>query len=130
MAIIDCDAHVEESEATWSYLPPEWHMFRPFAVKFPQDTYFGSHDAAWVIDYKIRLYAANPTIMTRATQKGTEIPIQEMNDVPGRLAAMHAAGHPRSAQRIVPGAGHFFRDMDDELVDAVAEWLATLHDDP
>ncbi len=48
----------------------------------------------------------------------------------GRLAAMHAAGNPRSAQRIIPGAGHFFRDMDDELVDAVAEWLATLHDDP
>ena len=92
MAIIDCDAHVEESEATWSYLPPEWHMFRPFAVKFPQDTYFGSHDAAWVIDYKIRLFAANPTIMTRATQKGTTIPIQEMNDVPGRLAAMDSMG--------------------------------------
>jgi len=39
------------------------------------------------------------------------------------------AGHPLSAQRIVPGADHLFRDMDDELVDAVAEWLATLGDD-
>ena len=88
MAVIDCDAHVEESDATWSYMPEEWRMFRPFAVTFPQDTYFGSHDAAWVIDYKIRLFAANPTIMTRATQKGTSIPIQELADIPGRLAAM------------------------------------------
>ena len=46
-----------------------------------------------------------------------------------RLAALQAAGNPRSTQRIVPGADHFFRDMDEELVDAVAEWLATLHDD-
>ena len=92
MPIIDCDAHVEESDATWGYMPEEWRMFRPFAVTFPQGTYFGSHDPAWVIDYKIRLFAANPTIMTRATQKGTSIPIQEMADVPGRLAAMDAMG--------------------------------------
>ena len=45
---------------------------------------------------------------------------------PARLAAILAAGNPRSAQRIVPGAGHFFRDMDEALADAVAEWLATL----
>ena len=52
-----------------------------------------------------------------------------LREAPARLAAIRAAGNPRSAQRIIPGAGHFFRDMDDELVDAVAEWLATLHDD-
>ena len=48
---------------------------------------------------------------------------------PDRLAAMQAAGHPRSAQRMIPGADHFFRDMDEELVAAVAEWLSTLGDD-
>ena len=47
-------------------------------------------------------------------------------EAPGRLAAIRVAGHPRSAQRIVPGAGHFFRDMDEELAGAVTEWLATL----
>ena len=52
-----------------------------------------------------------------------------LREAPARLAAIRAAGNPRSAQRIIPGAGHFFRDVDDELVDAVAEWLATLHDD-
>ena len=47
-------------------------------------------------------------------------------EAPHRLAAIRAAGNPHSAQRIVPGADHFFRDMDEELVDAVVEWLATL----
>ena len=50
-------------------------------------------------------------------------------EAPERLAAIRAAGDPRSAQRMVPGADHFFRDMDEELVDAVVEWLATLSDD-
>ena len=45
-----------------------------------------------------------------------------------RLAAIRTAGNPRSAQRVVRGADHFFRDSDEELVDAVAQWLATLHD--
>ncbi len=92
MTVIDCDAHVEESEATWAYMPEEWRMFRPFAVRFPPDTYFGSHDAAWVIDYKVRLFAANPTSMTRASQKGVPIPIQEMQDVRGRIDAMDKMG--------------------------------------
>ena len=48
---------------------------------------------------------------------------------PDRLAAIRTAGHPLSAQRIVPGADHFFRDMDEELVDAVVDWLATLPGD-
>ena len=48
---------------------------------------------------------------------------------PDRLAAIRTAGHPRSAQRMIPGADHFFRDMDEELVDAVVDWLATLPDD-
>ena len=50
-------------------------------------------------------------------------------EAPHRLAAIRAAGNPYSAQRIVPGADHFFRDMDEELVDAVVDWLATLPDD-
>ena len=47
-------------------------------------------------------------------------------EAPARLAAILAAGNSRSAQRIVPGADHFFRDQDEALADAVAEWLATL----
>ena len=48
---------------------------------------------------------------------------------PGRLAALRVAANPRSAQRVVPGAEHFFRDRDDDLVAAVTQWLETLPDD-
>ena len=49
-------------------------------------------------------------------------------EAPGRLAAMRAAGHPHSAQRVIPGADHDFRDTGDALVEVVAVWLATLGD--
>ena len=52
-----------------------------------------------------------------------------LRKAPARLAAMRAAGNPLSAQRIVPGAGHFFRDGEDALVGAVTQWLATLDED-
>ena len=52
-----------------------------------------------------------------------------LREAPARLAAIRAAGNPRSAQRIVPDAGHFFRDRDDALVSAVTEWLATFDED-
>ena len=53
-----------------------------------------------------------------------------LKEGPGRLAAIRAAGAPAVRPNASSRApGHFFRDMDDELVDAVAEWLATLHGD-
>jgi hypothetical protein len=54
MRVIDCDAHVEECVETWQYLDPEFYLLRPIPVTFPEDTCFGWHNAAWVIDYKLR----------------------------------------------------------------------------
>ena len=92
MQVIDCDAHVEESLATWSYLDPKFYLQRPIPVVFPEDTCFGTHNAAWVIDYKLRFFASNPTTMKRAQHKGTPIPVQEMRDVKQRLACMDELG--------------------------------------
>jgi hypothetical protein len=92
MNVIDCDAHVEESVETWSYLDPEFYLLRPLPVLFPEDTCFGSHNAAWVIDYKLRFFASNPTIMARAKQKDVPIPVQELRDVKQRLACMDEMG--------------------------------------
>lgn len=92
MTVIDCDAHVEEGLETWKYLDPAFYRQRPFAVQFPEDTVFGAHNAAWVIDYKIRLYGGTPTIMKRAGQKGAAIDVQELTNVEGRIAAMAEAG--------------------------------------
>ena len=52
-----------------------------------------------------------------------------LRKAPERLAAILAAGNPLSAQRIIPGAGHFFRDRDDALIDAVTQWLTALPGD-
>ena len=90
MRVIDCDAHVEESVETWQYLDPEFYLLRPIPVVFPEDTCFGTHNAAWVIDYKLRFFASNPTSMKRAHGKDASIPVQEMRDVNERLACMDA----------------------------------------
>jgi len=39
MGVIDCDAHVEESD-------PEFYLLRPIPLVFPEDTCFGVHNAA------------------------------------------------------------------------------------
>lgn len=92
MKVIDCDAHVEESIDSWAYLDPEFYLLRPIPVVFPEDTCFGSHNAAWVIDYKLRFFASNPTLMKRAKDKGTPIPVQELRDIQARLACMDELG--------------------------------------
>ena len=92
MPVIDSDAHVEESDATWSYLDPDFYPFRPLAVVFPEDTCFGDRNAGWVIDYKLRRFAATPTLMKQSREKGVPIAVQEMQDVPGRLACMDELG--------------------------------------
>ncbi|MDH3442394.1 MAG: amidohydrolase [Deltaproteobacteria bacterium] len=92
MRVIDCDAHVEESVESWQYLAPEYYLLRPIPVVFPEDTCFGTHNAAWVIDYKLRFFASNPTSMKRARDKGVPIPVQEMRDVKQRLACMDELG--------------------------------------
>ena len=92
MRVIDCDAHVEESVESWQYLDPEYYLLRPIPVVFPEDTCFGTHNAAWVIDYKLRYFASNPTLMKRARDKGVSIPVQEMRDIKQRLAHMDELG--------------------------------------
>jgi len=92
MLVIDGDAHVEEGLETWSYLDPAFHRQRPFTVQFPEDTIFGAHNAAWVIDYKLRLYGGTPTIMKRSSQKGATIGSQELTDIEERVAAIAEAG--------------------------------------
>ncbi len=44
----------------------------------------------------------------------------------GRLAAIKKAGNAKSAQVIVPGADHYFKDKGDEVTADVAKWLNTL----
>lgn len=93
--VIDADAHVEESVATWEHLDPDFYAYRPLAVRLPEDTCFGKQNAVWIIDYKLRQFAANPTLMKHASEKSVPIPVQELTNVAGRVAAMDAMGVDR-----------------------------------
>ncbi len=92
MIVIDADAHVEEGIETWNYLDPAWHRWRPFPVVFPENTVFGSHNGAWIIEFKMRLVGGTPTVMKRAQEKGATIPAQELTDIKKRLAYMSEQG--------------------------------------
>jgi predicted TIM-barrel fold metal-dependent hydrolase len=92
MVVIDADAHVEECEDTWRYLDAAYYKFRPIPVTFPEDTCFGSFNGGWIIDYKLRLFAATPTAMKVSAEKGVPVPVQQITDVPGRLASLDAIG--------------------------------------
>lgn len=92
MVVIDADAHVEEGIVTWRYLDPAWHKWRPFPVVFPEETVFGSHNAAWIIEFKMRMVGGTPTVMKRAQEKGATIPAQELTDIKKRLEYMIEQG--------------------------------------
>ena len=92
MLVIDADAHVEESVASWSFLAEEFHARRPLPVTLPVDTAWREHNAVWLIDRKVRQSAANPTTMERAKKKGIAIPSQELTDVGARLEDLDRFG--------------------------------------
>jgi len=98
MRVLDADAHVEESPATWQFLDPALNARRPIPVTLPLDTSFGSFNAVWIIDNKLRQSSANPTSMRIASEKGVSIAAQELTDVPARLADLDRFG---IAQQVV-----------------------------
>lgn len=118
MEVIDADAHVEESVATWQHLDPAFHARRPIPVTFPPDTSFGDFNAAWVIDNKLRQSSATPTSMRIARKKGVAIPAQELTDVAARLADLDRFGISR--QVVYPSAWIGCLAEDAELETALA----------
>lgn len=89
MMIIDADAHVIESEATWQYLDPEFRARRPVPVALPPDTNFLDWNTAWVIDRQIRHFGATPIAgNVLAARKAFTPGNQELTDVAARVAAM------------------------------------------
>lgn len=88
MIVIDADAHVMESEETWSFLEPEYHARRPVVVTFPEDTSLGVFNAAWLIDEKVRLFGASPTAGTRSLRKKYSLDSQHLSKPEERLKDM------------------------------------------
>jgi predicted TIM-barrel fold metal-dependent hydrolase len=82
MRVIDADTHVDETEATWSYLLDSEQRFKPVVVRVP-----GQKNAAWVYDGMLR----QKTI--RDDQRdGTTVDTRELLDVDARLRDMDRMG--------------------------------------
>ncbi|MGD9943499.1 MAG: amidohydrolase family protein [Burkholderiaceae bacterium] len=88
MIVIDADAHVMESEETWSFLDEQFYPRRPVVVTFPEDTSLGVFNAAWLIDEKVRLFGASPTSGTRSLRKKYNLESQHLSKVDERLKDM------------------------------------------
>jgi predicted TIM-barrel fold metal-dependent hydrolase len=88
MRMIDADSHVIESEECWQYLDPAYHARRPIPVTVPADTSFLGWNAFWLIDRKVRHFGATPATSVIAKKKQFNIGIQQITDVPSRLAEM------------------------------------------
>ncbi|MBO0691723.1 MAG: amidohydrolase family protein [Acidimicrobiaceae bacterium] len=83
MATIDADAHVVESEETWSYMRPEERRATPVQVELPEGA--GARRTWWAIDG--RLISTGPVSETDAVKA-----VRELSDVDGRLRQMDEIG--------------------------------------
>ena len=127
MLVFDADAHVEEGPKTWEFLDAENYPRRPITVTFEKDTIWGEHNAVWLIDYKVRQFAANPTTMTRAVKKPQSVASQELSDVGARIDDLDKYGIGK--QVIYPSLwlGCLAEDVDLEIALAKSynEFMAT-----
>lgn len=93
MQVIDADGHVEESEAIFKLLEPEWQPRRPLPLTFSADTVYNTRNAVWLIDSRVyprwigkdTVQFSTPTTMERAKQKPVAVGAQELTDVAARL---------------------------------------------
>lgn len=88
MMLIDADAHVIESEQTWTHLDAEFHARRPIPVTVPDDTGFMGWNAFWLIDRKVRHFGATPATSKIAAGKSYSLSCQQVDEAADRLAAM------------------------------------------
>ena len=79
MAVIDADAHVLETERTWSYMAESERAYKPRIVATPQDETSGGE--SWLVD---------GTYIGKARNVGHETPREsrEMDDIQARLKHM------------------------------------------
>jgi uncharacterized protein len=96
---VDADAHVEECDATWSYLDPEFQARRPLLVKTEDAPGRGNLDAFWVIDGKALPAPVGrgasffvPPDSALGRKKSYSRASQELSDVNARLREMDRMG--------------------------------------
>jgi uncharacterized protein len=101
MKVVDADAHVEENEAMWEYIDPEFRSQRPVPLTLPERlSGWGPFNAVWMIDGQVHpkmvgrgwhIFSTPPTSVS-ARSKSVSVGAQDLTDVPARLADMDRAG--------------------------------------
>lgn len=100
MKVIDADAHVEEAEAMWDCLDPEFRHRRPIPITIPEGTSYGPLNATWLIEGESHpkilgpgaTFGATPATSVLARSKSFSIGAQELTDVQSRLTDMDNMG--------------------------------------
>ena len=99
--VVDADAHVEESTATWEFLDPDFYAQRPLPILIEdKNTRYGRLNAMWLIEGQVHPKTAGPgyhifitpPISEWAKSKSVSIGAQTLTDVPARLADMDRLG--------------------------------------
>lgn len=100
LPVIDADSHVEECEATWSYLEPQYRDRRPIHLNLAGTPGLPRNDSYWLIDGRIHArpgmpgstQSGSPVSSTLARAKPFSLGSQTLDDVPARLRDMDRLG--------------------------------------
>ena len=88
MGFIDADAHVDETEETWTYTLPSEQRYRPLLLDPPAE---GGFKAGASGHHKLLLTAGNARLQRYHGHSGTTDESRELRDVPARLRHQRAA---------------------------------------
>lgn len=134
LPIIDADSHIEECEATWSYLEPKYRDRRPIHLNLSGTPGLPRNDSYWLIDGRIHArpgmpgstQSGSPVSSTLARGKPFTLGSQTLDDVPQRLRDMDKFGIDISVLFPTAVLTHLTPDPDFEaaLMRSYNSWLA------
>lgn len=134
LPMIDADSHIEECEATWSYLEPQYRDRRPIHLKLSGTPGLPRNDSYWLIDGRIHArpgmpgstMSGSPASSTLARSKPFTAESQTLEDVAQRLSDMDKFGIDISVLFPTAVLTHLSPDPDFEaaLLRSYNSWLA------
>ena len=88
-SVIDADTHVDETEATWEYMPPEDQRFKPIVDLYPNPD--AAPDRPQLRDWVVEGIRTRRVVRNDA-KSGTKLEARELLDVATRLRHMDELG--------------------------------------
>ena len=88
MGFVDADAHIDETEETWTYVLPSEQRYQPVLIDPPPVRGFRTADGK----HKLLLTAGNTRLQRYHGHSGTSDDSRELRDIPARLRHMDELG--------------------------------------